>query len=60
MKMPWGKFKGKDIHDLPSSYLLWIAENVNEDSDFNKKIVKEVDQEYSHREKYNTHSHFEE
>ena len=55
MKMPWGKFKGTEIDKLPSSYLLWVAENVNEDSDLNKKIVKEADEEWQHRERYNNH-----
>lgn len=27
MKMPWGKHKGEDMEDLPTGYLLWLAEN---------------------------------
>lgn len=25
--MPWGKFRGELIEDLPSDYLWWLAEN---------------------------------
>ena len=28
MRMPWGKHKGEPMEDLPSDYLLWLAENV--------------------------------
>ena len=28
MKMPFGKYKGQDMEDLPDSYLLWLAENI--------------------------------
>jgi uncharacterized protein (DUF3820 family) len=31
MKMPWGKFKGEDIEDIPSDYLQWLAENCEND-----------------------------
>ena len=55
MKMPWGKFKEIEIYKLPSSYLLWIAENVQENDPYNVKIVKEADEEWQHREKHNNH-----
>ena len=28
MKMPFGKHKGENMEDLPDSYLLWLAENI--------------------------------
>lgn len=55
MKMPYGKFKGKKIEDLPSWYLLWIAENFDESTEQGKKICVEADTEYQYREKYNLH-----
>ena len=55
MKIPFGKYKGKEIVDLPSSYLLWIAENVKEDIPRNKMVVKECDEEWCFREKFNMH-----
>lgn len=24
MRMPWGKYRGEDIEDIPDSYLLWL------------------------------------
>jgi uncharacterized protein (DUF3820 family) len=27
MLMPYGKYKGADMEDVPASYLLWIYEN---------------------------------
>jgi preprotein translocase subunit Sec63 len=29
MKMPFGKYKGEWVEDLPESYLLWLIENVS-------------------------------
>lgn len=55
MRMPWGKFKGQEICALPSSYLLWVAENVDEKSDLNKQVVKECDEEWQFREKHGDH-----
>lgn len=49
MKMPFGKFKGKEIEEIPSSYLKWGAENI-------KGPISEVmDKEWQWREKYNEH-----
>ena len=28
MLMPFGKFKGNELAEVPDSYLLWLAENV--------------------------------
>jgi hypothetical protein len=56
MIMPWGKFKGKDIEDLPSSYLKWLAENIDEKKPQNKAICIAADKEYQYRTKYNCHS----
>jgi uncharacterized protein (DUF3820 family) len=30
MKMPFGKYKGDDIHRLPRGYLLWMRDNIAE------------------------------
>jgi hypothetical protein len=29
MTMPWGKYKGEDIHAIPTSYLGWVIEEAN-------------------------------
>lgn len=51
--MPCGKHKGKYIHNLPNSYLLWIAENWKEDTVINKLICTEADKEYRFRKEHN-------
>jgi hypothetical protein len=50
MKMPWGKFKGEDIGDIPSDYLKWLAENCEQDH-----IATKADEEYQWREDNNSH-----
>ena len=49
-KMPWGKFRGKYIYGLPSSYLKWLAANCDDDN-----IAEAADQEWNFREHYNYH-----
>jgi hypothetical protein len=51
MPLPWGKFKGREIEDCPSSYLWWLAT----ECDWNDKICEEADEEWQYREKYNEH-----
>lgn len=46
MKMPFGKYKGEDLEDLPTSYLLWVAENVGGYS----ALVKEVEAQLAMRD----------
>jgi uncharacterized protein (DUF3820 family) len=53
--MPIGKWAGHFIDEIPSSYLLWVAENWQEDSEFKRHLVKECDTEWQWREKYNCH-----
>ncbi len=55
MKMPWGKFKDKEIENLPSQYLKWLAENIGEDTPQRKAICIEADKEYQFREKHDCH-----
>ena len=50
MIMPFGKHKGKDIGDVPSDYLLWLARDCN-----NKAIAIVADEEYQYREKNRCH-----
>ena len=54
-RMPYGKFKGQPLCDIPSSYLLWMAENWKEDTEENKVICKAADREWNLRERYNAH-----
>ncbi len=50
LKMPWGKFKGKKIVELPSKYLYWVAENWENDN-----IATIADVEWRRREEDNEH-----
>jgi len=50
MIMPWGKHKGKDIEDLPSSYLKWLTENCDDD-----KICEASDEGFSWRSDHKAH-----
>ncbi len=49
--MPFGKHKGEYIQALPSSYLLWLAQNC----DWNDRICEAADEEWQWRDKYNEH-----
>lgn len=55
-----GKFKGKSLYELPSSYLRFIAEKWSEDTLINKKIVEQASWELGHRDKFNTHHYYDE
>ena len=50
MIMPWGKHVGKDMEDIPSSYLKWLAEKCDDD-----EICEAADQEYQFREEHRRH-----
>jgi flavorubredoxin len=50
MIMPWGKHKDKDIEDIPSYYLQWLAENCD-----NERIAVAADEEWDFRERTNSH-----
>ena len=59
IKMPYGKFKGRLVRNLPSPYLKWVAENWKEDTETNRNIITTADEEYQERNKYNTHHLYE-
>lgn len=50
LTMPYGKFKGKQMHEIPSGYLRWMAKNMDDEI-----LCEAADWEYQHREKYGTH-----
>jgi len=50
MIMPWGDFRGKEIEDIPSNYLKWLAENCKDDS-----IATVADKEWTYREEFDCH-----
>lgn len=50
MIVHFGKYKGVDVEDLPSSYLRWLAENCNDDS-----LCEAADEEYRYRSDHRCH-----
>ena len=30
--MPWGKYEGQEMGELPSGYLVWLMENCSDDA----------------------------
>lgn len=46
MKMPFGKYAGQDIEDIPADYLRWFAATVEGHDD----VVKECEDQLSLRE----------
>jgi hypothetical protein len=55
LRMPWGKFKGELVEDLPSSYLQWLAENIDERKPRNRAICLAADEEWRWREANGKH-----
>lgn len=53
--LTFGKYKGKDIDDVPSDYLEWLAGNLNEQgraSGRNVEVIKEAEAELKYRKKH--------
>lgn len=40
MKMPFGKYEGEDVEDVPLDYLIWFAGNIE---NANYQLMEEVD-----------------
>ncbi len=49
-RMPWGEFKGREIEDIPSNYLSWLARDCDDD-----EIATRADEEYTYRSTWDTH-----
>lgn len=47
MKMPFGKYKGQDVEDVPTGYLLWLLENGN---NVPISLIKEMENQLNLRE----------
>lgn len=50
--MPFGKYRGKTIEEIPSSYLRWISNDCKTASD---DLIEEADNELSFRDNHRTH-----
>lgn len=51
--MPFGKHKGKDLEDVPSSYLRWLAGEVNQQQ--HAELLKAAEAELKFRTKFDGH-----
>ena len=52
MVMPWGKFKGKTIEDIPSGYLKWLIDKCESLDD---DLIEAADTEYQWRSEWKKH-----
>lgn len=48
--MPWGKYRGTELCNLPSSYVRWLAE-----SSFDDDICERADEEIKYRDDHSMH-----
>ena len=48
--MPYGKYKGVDMEEIPSNYLRWVAENFDDDV-----VASKADEEWQFRERTGSH-----
>lgn len=55
MMMPFGKYQGKEIENIPSHYLKWFCENIKPGTLIMENVIKACDDEYQFRKKYNCH-----
>ena len=50
IKMPFGKYKGRKVEDLPSNYLKWMIENIADE-----ELQQAAYMEYRVRTHYTKH-----
>ena len=55
VRMIFGRYSGRYIHQIPSSYLKWVAAEWKEGTAYEKSVVVEADEEWQWREKNNQH-----
>lgn len=41
--MPWGKYKGKTIEEIPSGYLKWLEDSANCDDELKEAAQSELE-----------------
>jgi len=48
--MPWGKYEGRAIDELPSNYLHWILDNFDTETRLKQSIVDAAEEELEWRD----------
>jgi uncharacterized protein (DUF3820 family) len=46
MRFPWGRYRGENVRDVPSSYLVWCVENATLTLDQRAAIQMELAQRF--------------
>lgn len=54
MIITFGKYKGKDLEDIPSDYLKWLITEAKCDDD---DLIEAANEEYNFRDNWKTHSY---
>lgn len=53
--MPWGKYKGQALCDIPSGYLQWLRGGGSKDMPVDDGLAELAEEEYFFRSQWNTH-----
>lgn len=40
IRMPWGKYRGKQLDEIPDDYLMWILDHADSASDTLKEAIR--------------------
>lgn len=59
MDIEFGNYKGQDLGEIPSDYLQWLMETLEDDDRFSRQypdLYEEVEEELAIRER--SHAHF--
>lgn len=43
MKMPWGKYKGEEVEDLPTDYIQWLLTNTSPVPSLESELQAQLD-----------------
>lgn len=43
IRMPFGKYKGESLLDIPVSYLEWVYDNIELDGDLEESVSNAID-----------------
>lgn len=49
MRMPFGKYKGYQLADIPTEYLTWCVENIDPENEFMDNVLDEIESELDER-----------